>query len=124
MNGMRIPEARELTSEERLLLEHLLRHGTREATAYLEQMPRVTVVSRCGCGCPTIDLAVGGQTAPPGSGSTILCDALGVSPEGVRFGIILHAREGLLSELEVYPTDGDAVFSLPPIDCIEFYGAE
>ena len=47
----------------------------------------------------------------------------GVSPEKVRFGIILHAREGLLSELEVYPLDADRAFTLPKIDRIEFFDA-
>ncbi len=119
---MRIPDVREITRQERLLLERLLLHGTAAANSYLEQAPRVTVVSRCGCGCPTIDLAVGGQAASPGSPSVILCEAGGVSPEGIRFGIILHAREGLLSELEVYPVAGDAVFTLPDLEQIEFYG--
>jgi hypothetical protein len=119
----RIPEARELTNKERLLLEEFLRHGTPKSKVYAEQLPYVTVVSRCSCGCPTIDLAVRGQTAPPGSPSQILSDAGGVSPEQVRFGIIVHAREGLISELEVYPIDLAGTFSLPEIDRIEFYGA-
>ena len=39
----------------------------------------------------------------PGSPSEILSEAGGMSPEKVRCGIILHARERLLPKLEVYP---------------------
>ena len=120
---MPVPDARELTPKERSLLERLLFHGTAESQPYIEQLPRVAVASRCGCGCPTIDLAVGGRAASLGSSTTILSEAGGVSPEGISFGIILHGREGLISELEVYPTDGDAAFTLPDIEQIEFYGS-
>jgi hypothetical protein len=51
-NGrMRVQEGRGLTDEERLLLERLLSHGTPESKGYAEQLPLVTVTSRCGCGC-------------------------------------------------------------------------
>lgn len=119
----RIPEAREVTNKERLLLVELLRHGTPASKVYAEQLPHVTVVSRCSCGCPTIDLAVRGQAASPGSPSQILTEAGGVSPEQVRFAIILHAREGLISELEVYPIGPAGTFTLPEIDRLGFYGA-
>jgi hypothetical protein len=120
---LRVPDPRELTSNERLLLERLLSHGTAESGPYIEQVPRVAVASRCGCGCPTIDLAVGGRVASLGSPTAILSEAGGVSPEGISFGIILHGREGLISELEVYPIDGEGSFTLPDVDRIDFYGA-
>jgi len=87
----------------------------------MEQLSRATVVGRCDCGCPSIDLAVDGRTARAGSPSTILCEAQGVSPEGVRFGIILHGREGLLSELEVFPVGTDGSFTLPDVEQIDFF---
>lgn len=116
---MRVPDARQLTPKERSLLERLLSHGTTESKSYVEQLPLVTVVSRCGCGCPTIDLAVDGRAASHGSPSLILSEASGVSPEGVSFGIILHSREGLISELETYPLE-DVAFTLPDIERISF----
>jgi hypothetical protein len=77
----------------------------------------VSVVSHCGCGCPTIDLAVDGRAAPLSSPTTILADTEGLSPEGVRVGIIVHGREGLISELEIYSMAGDeGKFSLPRIN--------
>jgi hypothetical protein len=116
---MTVPDARQLTQKERSLLEELLSHGTAESKLYTGQLPLVTVASRCGCGCPTINLAVDGKVASHRSPSLILSEASGVSPEGVSFGIILHCREGLISELEVYPLK-DVAFTLPEIEQIEF----
>lgn len=97
-------EERPLTTEERTLLEWLIVHGGRSASAYSSQLPLVTVVSRCTCGCPTIDLAVaGGPTSGP---SSVIADAEGTSPEGIPVGVLLHSREGKLSELEVYSISG------------------
>lgn len=100
-----------------------MRRGTPQSGAYASQLPLVTVASRCSCGCPTLDLAVAGRSASLGSPSTILAGAAGVSPEGVRFEILLHGREGMVSELEVYASDGeDGPFTLPVVECIEFFG--
>jgi len=115
-----IADVRPLTPDERGLLEWLLNHGTPDAAAYSPQVAVVSVVSRCGCGCPTIDLAVGGRSASLGSPSTILADAMGVTREGVRVGVILHGREGLISELEVYSVAGhEGAFSLPRTEDLE-----
>ena len=115
-----LPDIRPLTPEECGLLGWLLNHGTPEAAQYLEQLPLVSVVSRCACGCPTIDLAVSGRAAPLSSPTTILADAQGVSPEGVRVGVIVHGRQGLISELEIYSLAGhEAKFSLPRLRDLE-----
>jgi hypothetical protein len=117
-----IPDPRPLTDRERLLLGELLRHGTRAADPYAGQLPQVTVVSRCPCGCPTLDLAVAGRSASLGSPSTILAAAGGVSPEGVPFEIIVHGRDGIISELEAYSLTGEVPFTLSEIEDIEFFG--
>ncbi len=102
-----ITDLRPLREDERALLEWLLRHGSPSAERYLDQLDKVTVVSRCSCGCPTIDLAVDGKTAPMSAGSDILADFEARSPEGGLIGILLHVRNGLLSELEVYSISGE-----------------
>src|SRR5437899_823993 len=108
----RAPEERPLTMEERTLLEWLIAHGVPNASRYSSQIHRAKVVSRCTCGCPTIDLAVDGkQMFGP---SEIIADAEGSSPEGIAVGVILHCREGQLSELEVYPIEEiKGPFALP-----------
>lgn len=115
-----VPDRRPLTDSERELVRFLLEHGTKDAAAYAQQLPDVMVVSRCGCGCPTINLAVGGRAAAPSSPSTTLADAQGRSPEGDSCGIILHERDGLISELEIYSFGDAGQFSLPRIEDISF----
>jgi hypothetical protein len=69
------------------------------------------VVGRCHCGCPSIDLAA---TGPPSDGRPVplvLADA--ESPEGIQVGVILWARDGRLSGLEVHPWEASGSFRLP-----------
>ena len=115
-----IPDIRPLTEEERRLLEWLMAHRSRKAADYLDQLAKVSVVSRCGCGCPTIFLTVDGRCGR--GGSTILADFSGVSPEGVLVGVLVHVREELLSELEVYSMaddEGEGGFSLPRVEDLQ-----
>ena len=108
-----ISEHRDLTISERQLLEWLLENGSSEASNYRPQLTEVKVVGRCSCGCPSIDLGIGGKDSRTVGPSTILCDARGQSPEGVTLMVTLHAREGKLSELEVV-TDYDVDFCTIP----------
>jgi hypothetical protein len=107
------PEFRALTLEEFGLLEWLLAHGAAEAANYAAQLSRVSVVARCTCGCPTLDLALDGKKSRTAGVSKILAEAEGRSPEGTPVYVMLHAREEELSELEVISADGTKTFSLP-----------
>src|SRR6266550_8436263 len=77
----RVADGRPLSGEERTLLEWLLAHGFPNVGRYAAQLPRVTVVSRCTCGCPTIDLAVDGKQTF--GASELIADVEGRSPEGL-----------------------------------------
>jgi hypothetical protein len=112
---------RELSKKERTLVERLLRSGVADVSAFLPQLPHLRVVARCSCGCPTVDFGVSGRAAALASASTILGEGGGTSPEGVRFAIILHGREGLISELEIYALEQEGPFTLPDIEHIEIY---
>jgi hypothetical protein len=51
-----------------------------------------------------------------------VAEAGGKSPERISVGVILHVRDGELSELEVYSTQGlDVPFSLPLQESLEHY---
>ena len=116
-----IQDHRDLTSDERILLEWLIANGNDDAVAFASQLSQVKVVSRCACGCPSIDLAVGEKQERIAGPSTILADAVGYSPEGVRVDVILHAREGQLSELEFVSHDGTTEFTLPKPEALQTY---
>jgi hypothetical protein len=108
---LHVPEERALTEEELSLLEWLLAHGDSDASDYRLQIPKLRVVSRCGCGCPTVDFAIG-STRKDGP-AHIVAEAEGKSPEGFRVGVIVHARGGEISELEVFCATGEKIVSLP-----------
>jgi hypothetical protein len=116
-NDFRVKEERSLRTDELHLLGWLISHGHSNAQRYSSQLNRASVVSRCTCGCPSIDLAVDGKAPPLGTSQVeVIADAEGKTPEGVEVGVILHCRAGQLSELEVYavkPISG--TFSLPPV---------
>ena len=114
-----IPEHRDLTSEERRLLEWLVTNSPTDTTLYAAQVSQAKVVARCKCGCPTLDLAVGEKTSRTVGLSTILAEAYGHSPQGVPVNVILHAREGELSELEVISMDDTDVFGMPTPETLE-----
>ncbi|HET6217114.1 MAG TPA: hypothetical protein VFE27_08865 [Acidobacteriaceae bacterium] len=111
-----ISENRSLTTEERNLLDWLMSHGTPQAQNYAAQIGELRVISRCSCGCPTIDFY------PPTGPSEILADFYGATPEGVDVGVILHAREGRISEMGVYSVaKQDQAFGLPKIDTLKTF---
>ena len=114
----RIREDRVLSPQERTLLEWLIENGTPEAKEYRSQLEQLRVIGRCFCGCPTIDLSVGGERSAPGS-MKILSDYTGETPEGLQVGVLLFATDGRLSCMEIYDFGGHkGTFSLPRIDTL------
>jgi hypothetical protein len=109
---MTVTDERPLSEDEIALLQWLVDHGRPDAPKYRSQIPQLRVVSRCGCGCPSIDVAMG--LSRKAGASHIIADGEAESPEGAHVGIILHVRDGEISELEVYSITGeDTVFTLP-----------
>jgi len=109
-----VEEYRDLSTKEVDLIEWLLTKNNH--SELIEQIGKTRVVSKCSCGCPTIDLQV--KECESGSVRLVL-SANGFSPDGIPVGVILHVRNGLISELEVYSKDGTKVFGLPEIDKLQ-----
>jgi hypothetical protein len=77
----------------------------------------LTVISKCKCGCPTVNFALDSDPVP-GKGSTVISDYLG-TVEGQDVGVMLFANEGRLYSLEVYSYAGsDQPFGLPKIESL------
>ena len=102
---------RPLTDDEHILIEALLGAVRSGVSRYIGQLESMEVVGGCRCGCPSVDLGVASACADGMPIPVILADA--ESPEGVPVGIILWARSGRLSALEVHPWDGSANIRLP-----------
>ena len=114
MSAYTIPENRQLNAEERKMIEWLIAHESLKRSISVTTRS-LHVVSHCSCGCPTVDLAVVNAQASTTGPSLILADFLGITPEGQQVGVVLHARQGKISELEVYPMDTIVGSSLPKI---------
>jgi hypothetical protein len=111
-----IPEDRPLTVAEETLVRWLLQNGTGQASSFLPQLSEERVVSRCYCGCASIDFAIDGVKPVTGSGIDILADYVWQTEDGLRFGVFVFARAGLLAGLEVWSVDGLApAVTLPKI---------
>lgn len=119
-----IPDERPLTSAERELTRWMLEHGgDPDAPEYLAQLNNARVVSRCPCGCASIDFEVPGFPAPSG-GLRILGDFV-FGADDHLCGAFVFERSGLLAGLEVYGLPGDAPSILPqPNDLRPFEAAE
>jgi len=100
-----IPEDRPLSEKEVELVRWLLTKGEESAVDCLSQVDNLWVISRCGCGCASIDFSVDGAV-PDGTGIEILSDySWGTGGENLC-GIFVFARNKKLAGLEVWSIDG------------------
>lgn len=117
-----IPEDRPLTSEEAELVRWLLNHGITGANAasFLPQLEQARVVSRCPCGCASIDFAIAGRVPPTGKPLAVLSDYEWESDSGARFGVFVFVKDDILAGLEVWSVDGlEAADELPKIESLK-----
>jgi hypothetical protein len=102
-----IPDVRQLTEHERQLIRWMLEHGQSQRRAeFFPQLDRASVVSRCPCGCASIDLAIDGAPPEPGAGLDVLGDFTWSGPGGEAMGAFVFAKRDRLAGLEVYSADG------------------
>jgi hypothetical protein len=106
---------RALTRRESELLSLLLTEAGANGAIYLSQVGAASVVGACDCGCATVDLAVGGRRADPVLPEEIVSDGQGVDDRGNPVGVLVFARDGLLSCLEIYSQSDAREVGLPAI---------
>jgi hypothetical protein len=102
---------RDLSSQERSLIEWMLRAGSNESERLLEHLAAARVVGRCSCGCASIGLAVPGRPIPKGGLRVIadFCYGHGAS----TCGAFVFEQDGVLAGLEVYGLGDLAPQGLP-----------
>jgi hypothetical protein len=119
-----LPENRELTTAEYELVRWLLEQGYESAGTFLPQLEKAKVVSRCSCGCASVNFSIGGKTSSE-TGMQILSDYQWSSAVGYLLGIFLFAKGELLSGLEVWSIDGQSIpDTLPSIEELRPIGTE
>jgi hypothetical protein len=104
---------RPVTGEEALLIRWLLEHGDDKAQPFIPQVNSLVVISKCTCGCPTVDFQTSAR-----SEARLLCHVLG-EVDGQRVGVLLFQADGELSCLEIHAMAGtDRPFGLPKIESL------
>jgi len=113
-----IPEDRPLTAEETALVRWLLEHGFAEADAFVPQLEQARVVSRCPCGCASINFSIEGKLPPIGDPLQVLSDYEWESESGAKLGVFVFAKAGILAGLEIWSIDGLGTPTLPRIESL------
>jgi len=98
-NTFRVPLSRPLTQHERDLVLWLLDHSHLDSSRLLPQVDRLSVATKCTCGCPTIDFALDGEPVAS-KGEQLVSDWL-ADVDGMPVGIMLWQTDDRISTLEV-----------------------
>jgi len=100
-----ISEDRPLTPHEYALARWMLEHGDApDAAAFLPQLDRARVTSRCGCGCASVFFTIFGEPAPSG-GMRLLGDFI-YGDDQHPFGIFIFHCNGVLGGIELTSYSG------------------
>lgn len=115
MNADSIPEDRPITETEAALVSWLLLNAQMggDTAARSTSVDDLRVVSRCSCGCNSVEFVENGQ----GSGAFPIASAYGTTADGVVAALIVWERKGAVSGLEFCELD-EPVRSLPLIDTL------
>jgi hypothetical protein len=109
---------RELTTEERTVLDLLMSRPFPGQAELLQQLPSAkTSGSSCPCGCPTIGLVVDNQAPAANVSNRFPTEAIGRDARGNLVGILLFVDDGYMSELDFYSVEGDDI-SFPRVDSL------
>jgi hypothetical protein len=117
-NPCREPLNRELTQPERDLIRWLTEHSfVKDANRLLPQVDMLSVVSKCTCGCPTIDFALDGEPVAR-KGEQCISD-WDAEVDGMPVYVQLWRSNDRICSLEVGSLPGtDQPFGLPEIESI------
>ena len=99
------PLNRQLTEQECEVLTWLLEHGVPGAPDFVSQIPRLSVVGKCTCGCPTLYFALDGVPVKR-NGEQGISDYI-AELDGHPIGLMVFQTNGLLSSLEAYSLPGN-----------------
>jgi hypothetical protein len=100
------PEDRPLSAKEAALVIWMLEHGDARAAAALPQVERARVISRCGCGCASVDFSVDGVSPLPRSKMEIVSNYCWFTERGNLCGASVFLRAGGLAGIDVWSIDG------------------
>ena len=97
---------RPLSAKELALVVWMLEHGNARAAVALPQVEKVRVISRCGCGCASVDFSVDGLAPLPRSKMEVVSDYCWFTERGNLCGAYIFLHAGRLAGIDVWSIDG------------------
>lgn len=116
---------RQLTQQERNLVTWLLEKNIESSKTYLKQLNKIIVISKCPCGCASINFSYKDTDSfhQTNSNFKIISDYKWKDEDNNLYGIFLFSKNDILAGLEVWSIDGNSTptrlpnhSSLIPID--------
>jgi hypothetical protein len=106
-----IAENRDPLPSERSLVRWVLLHGQPGAASYLDRVENLRVVSRCGCGCATLNFDIGVKGWQADGGLLMLSEHFWADTDGHRRRIFAFGKANTVARLDVdapaLPTEED-----------------
>lgn len=113
-------EARNLTADERAILDLLLTREFAGRDSLLVQAATVQTMGLCcTCGCPSFSLKPDTALAAAEVAERMPSDAHGTDPGGNLVGVLLFVDDGYLSEVEVFNYEGTDFAGLPDTSALK-----
>jgi len=91
---------RSITLQESAVIRATLEHApeTSDVSRFAGDIDQLHAISKCGCGCDSIDFAEHDPSHP----SRIVGDGIGVTPKGGQVGVLVWAADDAITGLEIY----------------------
>jgi hypothetical protein len=111
---------RPLTDVEKAILNRILEPEFEGAEEYRSQVEFATAVSKCGCGCPSVNFEVD-RSAPratddPGYGPLDVEAVISAHGEDPAAGILVFSKDGYLVSLEYLDVQGTGESQWPDLN--------
>jgi len=115
-DDLTLPEDRPISEHEAAVVEWLLANASLEGPLdhLRDGVRHLRVVARCGCGCPSVDFIVDGQSR----GAHPIADAVARDSRGRVCGVIVWGLDGRVSGLEICEMDRDGTTELPNVESL------
>lgn len=117
-------EPRPISTQEAAIVRAAIERTSVEPlrSALLGTVSGLVVVSRCKCGCTSIDFEFSGELRPD---HKVVADGLGRIADGRQVGVLVWGDERGIKGLEIHDMDeGDPSKSLPMAESIEPWGPD
>jgi hypothetical protein len=102
-----IPDIRDLNNSEKELILWMLENGNDNSKEYINEIDKLSVASKCPCGCPSINFAYDHKELSYKNGMKPIADFIYKSKKANLCGAFLFLLENHVGGLDIYSIDGN-----------------